>query len=69
MKIWKIAVAALACACAAGCRTTKEVLDDYEVALSTGNYAEPVQETSELAAEKDGSQLLWQLPSCEVHST
>ena len=61
MKIWKVAVAALACACAAGCRTTKEVLDDYEVALSTGDYAKPVQETSELAAAKDGSQLLWQL--------
>ena len=61
MKCWKLAVAALACACAAGCRTTKEVLNDYEAALLTGDYAKPVQETSELAAKRDGSQLLWQL--------
>ena len=63
MKCWKIAVAALACACAAGCRTTKDVLNDYELALSTGDYAKPVQETSDLAAKQDGSQLLWQLLS------
>ena len=30
MKLRPIAIAALACACAAGCRTTKEVLRDYE---------------------------------------
>ena len=61
MKCWKLAMAALACACAAGCRTTKDVLNDYEAALSGGDYEKPVQETSELAAKKDGSQLLWQL--------
>ena len=63
MKCWKLVVAALACACAAGCRTTKDVLNDYELALSTGDYAKPVQETSDLAAKQDGSQLLWQLLS------
>ena len=57
----EMALAALACACAAGCRTTKDVLNDYEAALSTGQYAAPVQETSELAAKEDGSRLLWQL--------
>ena len=61
MRILKIVVVALACGYAAGCRTTKQVLDDYEVALSTGQYATPVAETSELAAKADGSQLLWQL--------
>ena len=61
MRFWKIAAAAFALAGAAGCRTTKDVLDDYEVALSTGNYTAPVQETVELASKKDGSQLLWQL--------
>ncbi len=61
MRGGKIVWPALALACAAGCRTTKDVLNDYEVALSTGDYARPVQETSELAAEKDGSRLLWQL--------
>ena len=61
MKFWKIASAALACACAAGCRTTQDVLRDYEIALSTGQYGAPVEESAELAAKKDGSQLLWQL--------
>ena len=61
MRCWKIVLAAFACACAVGCRTTKDILDDYEVALSTGRYADPVQETSELAAKSGGSQLLWQL--------
>ena len=62
MKILCKAVgAALALACAAGCRTTEDVLRDYEAALMAGNYAAPVQETSELASKKDGSQLLWQL--------
>ena len=61
MNCWKIAGAAFACACAVGCRTTQEVLNDYEVALATGNYTAPVEETSELAAKEDGSQLLWQL--------
>lgn len=55
------AALALACACAVGCRTTKDVLDDYETSLSTGQYVDPVQETSELADKKDGTQLLWQL--------
>jgi hypothetical protein len=61
MRLKPIALAALGCAGVAGCRTTQQVLNDYEVALSTGNYAAPVQETSELAAKEDGSQLLWQL--------
>jgi len=61
MRCWKLAVAVLACACAAGCRTTKDILNDYEVAFSTGQYADPVRETSELAAKSDGTQLLWQL--------
>ena len=63
MKFWKIAATVFVFTCAVGCRTTKDVLDDYEVALSTGDYAKPVQETSELAAKGDGSQLLWQLLS------
>lgn len=61
MKLSSIAAAAFLLVCAAGCRTTKEVLNDYEVALSTGQYSAPVQETSELAAKKDSSCLLWEL--------
>lgn len=58
---WKTTAAALALACAAGCRTTEDVLRDYEAALVAGNYGAPVDETIELASKKDGSQLLWQL--------
>ena len=61
MKIRPIAFAALACACAAGCRTTEEVLHDYEMNLSLGNYGGSTEELLELADSKDGSQLLWRL--------
>ena len=61
MKLKPIALAALACACAAGCRTTEDVLRDYEVNLSTGNYGGSTAELLELADEKDGSELLWRL--------
>ena len=45
----------------AGCRTTKEVLDDYEANLVAGNYAALPGEAAELAAEGDDSSLLWNL--------
>ena len=61
MRSWKFAGVALAFVCVIGCRTTKDVLNDYEKALSSGDYAAPIDETSELAAKADGSQLLWQL--------
>ena len=61
MKFRPIVLAALACACAAGCRTTEEVLHDYERNLSLGNYGGSTEELLELADEKDGSQLLWRL--------
>ena len=61
MKLKPIVLAALACACMAGCRTTEEVLRDYEVNLSTGNYGGSTEELLELADEKDGSELLWRL--------
>ena len=61
MKFRPIALAALACACAAGCRTTEEVLRDYERNLSVGNYGGSTAELLELADEKDGSELLWRL--------
>ena len=61
MKFRPIALAALACACAAGCRTTEEVLRDYEKNLSVGNYGGSTAELLELADEKDGSELLWRL--------
>ena len=61
MKAWGISAAVLALACATGCRTVKEVMDDYEVAITTGDYAKPIAETSELAGESGDTQLLWQL--------
>ena len=61
MKLKPIAFAALACACAAGCRTTKDVLNDYEMNLSVGNYGGSTQELLKLADKKDGSELLWRL--------
>ena len=61
MKPRPIFIAVLACACAAGCRTTEEVLRDYERNLSVGNYGGSTSELLELADEKDGSELLWRL--------
>ena len=61
MKLTPIALAALACACAAGCRTTEDVLRDYERNLSLGNYGGSTEELLELADKQDGSQLLWRL--------
>lgn len=61
MKIGRIALAAGALACAAGCRTTKDVLDDYEANLAAGNYAALPGEPAELAAKGDDSSLLWHL--------
>ena len=63
MKVLKIAGVAFALAIAAGCRTTKAVLDDYEKALSSGQYEQPIAETVELAEKGDDSILLWQLLS------
>ena len=61
IKLKPIALAALACACAAGCRTTENVLRDYEKNLSLGNYGGSTEELLELADKNDGSELLWRL--------
>lgn len=61
MKLRPIALAALACLFAAGCRTTEAVLRDYERNLSLGNYGGSTEELLKLADKKDGSQLLWRL--------
>ncbi len=45
----------------AGCRTTREVLDDYEMNYARGAYEEASKEVSELAAEEDDSQLMYGL--------
>lgn len=45
----------------AGCRTTKDVLDDYEANVIAGNYSASIPEVTELAEKQDGSQQLWRL--------
>ena len=52
---------ALGLCLAVGCRTTKNVLDDYERNLSYGNFAGSTEELLELADGKDGTELLWRL--------
>ena len=61
MRIAPIALTACAVACVAGCRTTKDVLDDYERNMTAGNYADLPGEVAELAAKGDDSSLLWHL--------
>ena len=61
MRLGSICLAAFVVACVAGCRTTKDVLDDYERNLLTGTYREAPGEAAELAAKGDDSSLLWHL--------
>lgn len=61
MKIGMMALAAGLLACTVGCRTTKDVLDDYERNLTAGNYTALPGEVAELAAKGDDSSLLWHL--------
>ncbi len=50
----------------AGCRTTKDVLDDYEKDISSGNYAAAVPEVTEIAEKQDDSQQMWRLLSASA---
>ena len=61
MKPGYICLAAFAIACVAGCRTTKDVLDDYERNITIGTYREAPGEAAELATKGDDSSLLWHL--------
>jgi hypothetical protein len=49
-----------------GCRTTKQVLDDYERNIAGGAFKTASVEVSELASEKDDSQLLYELLSASA---
>lgn len=44
-----------------GCRTTRQILDDYEANYSSGNYSQAMVEVSEKADEGGDDELLWQL--------
>ena len=56
-----------ACVCAVGCRTTKQVLDDYERNVANGYYSDAVSEVTELAEKQDDSQQLWRLLSASAN--
>ncbi len=45
----------------AGCRTTKDVLDDCELNMLTGNYAAQTEEFLALSDEGGGDELMWRL--------
>ena len=45
----------------AGCRTNKDILNDYEKAMVAGDYAAPVEEVEEKADDGGVDELLWRL--------
>jgi hypothetical protein len=49
-----------------GCRTTKDVLDDYEKNIAIGDFKTASVEVSELAEDEDDSRLLYQLLSASA---
>ena len=46
---------------AVGCRTNKDILNDYEKALLAGDFAKPVAEIEEKADGGGVDELLWRL--------
>lgn len=58
---YKLMAAVSAAAVLAGCRTTSDILTDYESNIQAGQYAKATTEVSELAGKGGGDQLLWQL--------
>ncbi len=61
MKTASLGLVACVAVCLAGCRTTQDVLADYERNVSVGNYAALPGEAAELAAKGDDSSLLYHL--------
>ena len=61
-----IAAGAVAAALA-GCRTNKDILNDYEAALLVGDYSSPVAEIEEKADEGGVDELLWRLHAGGSH--
>ena len=49
------------CLAVVGCRTTKDVLNDYEANISYGKYDAQMSELTELSEEANGSQQMWRL--------
>lgn len=61
MKIVQIAFSAALVSLLVGCRTTQEVLADYEKNVTVGNYSAAYPEVAKLAEKGDDSALLWNL--------
>lgn len=60
-------LSAIACAALCGCRTTQDVLNDYEKNLVAGSYAVLPVETGALADKGDDTRLLWNLMAGTGH--
>ena len=56
-----LALVAAACIVASGCRTNKDILNDYEKALVAGDYESPVAEIEGKAEDGGVDELLWRL--------
>lgn len=50
-----------------GCRTTKDILDDYDRDIASGAYAHAAIEVGEMAAKEDDSVVLWRLQTAGAH--
>lgn len=61
MKNIQIVLSAALALFLAGCRTTQEVLADYEKNVTVGNYSAAYPEVAKLAEKGDDSALLWNL--------
>ena len=57
----RVLLPCVACLVLAGCRTTKDVLNDYEANISYGKYDAQMSELTELSEKADGSQQMWRL--------
>lgn len=59
--IFAAAAVAAAFVCLVGCRTNKDILNDYEKAMVAGDYASPVAEIEEKADGGGVDELMWRL--------
>ena len=57
----RVLLPCVACLALVGCRTTKDVLNDYEANISYGKYDAQMPELTELSEKADGSQQMWRL--------
>ena len=57
----RVLLPCVACLALVGCRTTKDVLNDYEANISYGKYDAQMSELTELSEKADGSQQMWRL--------